>query len=204
MVGNDCLICLKTKIKNIIKNKTQGEQMSFNKRAVYGYAAEKDVAMFFDLKRYFVTRYKKNESGLIRHCGPTLVMRGGEFSAPDMMIYKYGKCMYIEVKHTKTCTWDNYSNIWNLSMNLNQYNKYVKLNNASKIKLGIVWVVDGGIEDRTCLASPSGKFCASVDMLQRLTAKNKHRIFESKDSKITSMIHWNQEDLIEIDKWNLE
>lgn len=174
--------------------------MSFNKNAVYGYAAEKDVAMVFDLKRYFVIRYKKDESGLIRHCGPTFIIKDIEVPAPDMQVYKYGKAMFIEVKHTKTCTWDKYNNLWNLSLNLDQYYKYVKLNNASKIKLGIVWVVDGGIDERSCLASPSGKFCASIDTLQRL----KHRIFESKTAEITSMIHWNQADLYEIDRWNFE
>ena len=174
--------------------------MSFNKQAVYGFAAEKDVAMFFDLKRYFVVRYKKDESGLIRCCGPTFVIKDQEIVAPDMQIYKHGKCMFIEVKHTKTCTWDKYHNIWNLSLNLDQYYKYVKLNDASKIKLGIVWVVDGGIEERTGLASPSGKFCASIDTLNKL----EDRIFKSKDTELTSMIHWNQADLYEINKWNFE
>jgi hypothetical protein len=200
MVENHYHICLKIQINLDINNITQGEQMSFNKKAVYGYAAEKDVAMYFDLKRYFVIQFKKDENGLVRCCGPMFVFKNQKLPAPDMQIYKYGKSMFIEVKHTKTCTWDRLNNIWNLSLNLDQYNKYVKLNDLSKIKLGIVWVVDGGIEERSGLASPSGKFCASIDMLKKLN----HRIFDSKDPNLTSMIHWNQDDLYEIDKWNFE
>ena len=117
-------------------------------------------------------------------------MDGSNYVAPDLLVYNKRNARIVDVKHMATCGY--YKGVWTVPLTYSDFLKFVDMNNKSRIKLCMVWVIDGGVRDG--LISPSGKFCHDVDFL----FEHPHSICEEKD-----LIFWKVADLKDLHSWDM-
>jgi len=137
----------------------------FDKQLVYSLAAEKEFAKVLEAMRFSAIRVKKSPKDKSVG-GAAYEIRGEEYSAPDMIIFKSPVCKFLEVKHMPMCNYYPSHHQWRVEMNYDQYVKYCKFDENSRLKVMIGYCVDGGLNEEHNVPSPSGKFIQALSVLR--------------------------------------
>jgi len=172
------------------------EMFDFSKRLAYGLAAEKDIANIFRLKKYTVIEFQKDINSP-NVGGPKIIVNNESFACPDLLIHSYAVTSFVDVKRSSTCRWYRNDQVWNISMNYKQYLGYCRLNDKLKrqknlksaFRMAIAWCIDGGIDKASGLESPSGKFFADIDTLERISKR------VNKINNKEELVFWNVDNL---------
>jgi hypothetical protein len=132
-----------------------------------GKIGESQIAKWFMCRGFNVLPVYEKEQGDFK--GPVLFMAGGEQSiAPDMMVFKKNKVLWIEAKHKSAFAWHRNTQQWTTGIDLKHYFDYLAISQQIEIPIWLLFLHRNGVAKDTPpgMTSPTGLYGNSIDYLK--------------------------------------
>ncbi|MBU2843553.1 hypothetical protein [Acidithiobacillus thiooxidans] len=161
--------------------------MSFAETLATGKTGESIIARHYLSLGYSVLPiYEKTEN---EFKGPVLFTPNSEpLIAPDMLVFKGNRVLWIEVKYKSAFTWHRISQKWTTGIDLHHYNQYLKVQQSRpEWEVWILFLHRAGLIAKDTpegMTPPTGLFGNSIKFLQ---AHENHRHANHGKS---GMVYW--------------
>ena len=162
--------------------------MSFEKLLQIGKTGESLISTFFKKKGYSILPVYELINQEFK--GPQVFSNSGNFIAPDMIIFKKKKSIWIECKYKTAFSWYRKKQIWTTGIDKKCFLDYCKIAELSPFPVWIFFLQMGGTA-KDSPKSDSGLFAQKTDIL-------KDNIDHESNNWAKGMIYWNKDLLIKI------
>lgn len=122
--------------------------------------------------------------------GPQVFNAKGSLIAPDMLIWRFNKCFWIEAKHKSAFAWNRKYQIWTTGIDLKHWEHYQEVSKISKWPVYILFLHRGG-QAKDSPVSEGGLFGGEIKYLM----KNEHHRCDAEKWGNKGMVYWNKDDL---------
>jgi len=156
--------------------------VSFDEQLKIGQTAEGKIAQWFKSKGFTILPIY--EKVLDTGKGPQLFLPDTALIAPDMLIFKGEKTLWIEAKYKTAFSWHRITQKWVTGIDIKHYGDYIKVNNSTEWPVWIVFLHEGGQAKDSPENSPKGLY---GNELSYLCANENHR---SKNWGNSGMVYW--------------
>lgn len=163
--------------------------MTFYQRLASGQVGESRIAVWFQKKGYSVLPVYEIETNTGK--GPRLFTPTCKVIAPDMLVFKSNKALWIEAKHKTAFSWHRQTGRFVTGIDLRHYTDYLKIKEFSVWETWLLFLHDGG-QAKDSPPSPSGLF---GNKLERLAETENHRSHLWGNS---GMVYWSIHNLIKL------
>jgi hypothetical protein len=160
---------------------------SFRGKLRIGRIAEGRIAAWFMSLGYAVLPVYDKEMNTGK--GPQVFTADGSFVAPDMLVFKSGKVLWVEAKQKTVFTWHRITERWTTGIDLRHYEDYLRLAKRAPWPLWILFLhlsSDTSEREEPC---PTGLFGQE---LAKLAECENHRHTNWGSS---GMVYWAYESL---------
>jgi hypothetical protein len=142
----------------------------FEKSLAFGQTAESLIAVWLRGRGYTVVPvYEKLfDTGK----GPQVFTPTAELVAPDMLVFKGDRALWIEAKHKTAFTWHRLTGRWVTGVDLRHYENYCKVDDTTPWPVWLLFFHRGGQAKDSPADSPAGLF---GNTLAYLRAHENHR-----------------------------
>jgi hypothetical protein len=140
---------------------------NFHRQLQVGKVGESQIAHWFMSRGYAVLPVYEKETGDYK--GPVLYTAGNEQRvAPDMLVFKKDRTLWIEAKHKSAFTWHRITNRWVTGIDSHHFNDYLAIAKLSEIPVWILFLHRVGVAKDTPegKVSPVGLFGGEIEFLK--------------------------------------
>tara|TARA_Y100000310_G_scaffold294855_1_gene325683 strand:- start:743 stop:1267 length:525 start_codon:yes stop_codon:yes gene_type:complete len=165
---------------------------NFEQRLTEGKQGESYISNWFKQRGFNIIPIYEKE--IHEGKGPTLFLSSGpELVAPDLLVFKENKIIWIEAKHKNAFSWYRNKGIWTTGIDQRHFNEYVKVSKLVQWPLWILFLHRGGLAKDT-----PGRFEESPRGLFGQDIKELIQCIDHKSMKWGSsgMVYWDKESLI--------
>lgn len=173
--------------------------MSFKQSLEVGKIGESYIAKWLQKRGFHVLPVYEKE--ISENKGPTLFMASGvQRIAPDMLVFKTDKTLWVEAKRKSSFTWHRNSKCWNTGIDLRHYKDYVKVQDEhAEWDMWLLFLHGDKEQARDTpddMMSPSGLFGQTIKHLRN----NVHH--KSSRWGSSGMVYWDHDKLIKLAEYN--
>jgi hypothetical protein len=161
--------------------------MSFERSLDFGLAGETAIAQW--LKRRGYTILPVYEKILDTGKGPQLYTPNCELIAPDLLVYRGDKVLWIEAKRKAAFSWHRITQRWVTGIDLRHYEDYCRVDDTAPWPVWLLFLQEGKQAKDSPPDSPAGLFGNALDYL-RLHENHRHENWGK-----TGMVYWSLADL---------
>lgn len=161
--------------------------MSFAEMSEFGFAGESAIAEW--LKRHGYTILPVYEKILDTGKGPQLYTPDGDLVAPDLLVFRGERVLWIEAKRKTAFSWHRNTGRWVTGIDLRHYEDYCRVADCAPWPVWLLFLHEGGQAKDSPPGSPGGLF---GNTLEHLRAHENHR-HENWGSG--GMVYWNIDEL---------
>lgn len=161
--------------------------MSFEESLEYGFAGESNIAEWLKSRGYSILPvYEKIfDTGK----GPQLYTPEDDLIAPDLLVYRGERVLWIEAKHKTAFSWHRLTRRWVTGIDLRHYRDYCRVDEVAPWPVWLLFLHEGGQAKDSPPNSPAGLF---GNTLARLREHENHR---HDNWGAGGMVYWNIDDL---------
>lgn len=161
--------------------------MSFAQDLANGVAGETAIARWLRRKGFSILPvYEKiMDTGK----GPQLYTPKGPLIAPDLLVYRGEKVLWIEAKRKSAFTWHRITSRWTTGIDLRHYQDYCRIDDEAPWPVWLLFLHEGGQAKDSPLDSPAGLFGNKLSFLRR---NENHR---SDRWGASGMVYWEKDNL---------
>jgi hypothetical protein len=161
----------------------------FAQALAYGQAGESAIAMWFRNKGYSVLPIY--EKILDDNKGPRLFLPTETRVAPDLLVFKTGRALWIEAKHKTAFSWHRLTERWVTGIDIRHYNDYCVIDDSTPWPVWLLFLHRGGTA-KDSPESPAGLFGNELSVL-RQCENHRHENWGK-----SGMVYWAKDKLIRI------
>jgi len=158
--------------------------MSFSDKLEFGQVAEGAISMWLQSRGHSVLPVY--EKVIDTGKGPQLFTGGEGLVAPDLLVMKGGKVLWIEAKHKTGFTFWRIGQRFETGIDLRHYRDYMDVRRETQFPVWLLFLHRGG-QAKDSPPSPAGLYGNDLDILK---AKESHR--DSRHGK-SGMVYWSRE-----------
>jgi len=166
---------------------------SFNDQLKIGQTAEGKIAQWFKNKGFTILPIY--EKVIDTGKGPQLFLPDTTLIAPDMLIFKGEKTLWIEAKYKTAFSWHRITQKWVTGIDVKHYNDYLKVDDSTVWPVWIVFLHEGGQAKDSPQDSPRGLFGNSLSYL-RINENHRHDNWGK-----SGMVYWAIDNLKLLEAW---
>jgi len=154
---------------------------AFDKKLAFGQIGESKIAKWFNRRGYTVLPVYEKEIDTGK--GPRIFAPKEQIIAPDILVFKANKILWIEAKHKSGFSWHRKTGRWVTGIDLKHYLDYLKVKDYSPAPVWLLFLQDG-LAAKDSPVSPSGLFGQSLDVLRKCE-NHRHAAWG-----ISGMVYW--------------
>lgn len=166
---------------------------NFQRQLEIGKIGESKIADWFKSRGYAILPVYEKEQGEFK--GPVLYTASKEQKvAPDMLVFKKDKTLWIEAKHKSAFTWHRKTNRWVTGIDMHHFKDYLSISEISDIPVWLLFLHQVGVAKDTPegMISPTGLFGGDISALKN-NFNHTHANWGN-----SGMIYWAYESLKKI------
>lgn len=162
--------------------------LTFSDSLSFGRAAESDIATWVRSRGWSVLPVYETlmETGK----GPQLFTPLEGLIAPDMLIFKGDKALWIEAKHKTAFSWHRMTRRWCTGIDLRHYADYCKVADSSPWPVWLLFLHRGGQAKDSPPESPAGLFGNTLEFLRD------HEHHRHSNYGRSGMVYWELDRLV--------
>jgi len=141
---------------------------NFQRKLEIGKIGETQIAKWFQSRGFAVLPVYEKEQGEFK--GPVLYTASkGQKVAPDMLVFKKDKTLWIEAKHKSAFTWHRKTERWTTGIDRHHFNDYLAIADLSDIPVWLLFLHRVGVAKDTPhgMVSPTGLYGGEIFYLTK-------------------------------------
>lgn len=138
---------------------------SFEKKLQSGRVGESRIARWLIKKGYSILPVYEIEIQTGK--GPRLFTAKKNIIAPDMIVFRSDRTLWIEAKHKSAFSWHRISSRWVTGIDLRHYLDYCEIEDQSNFRVWLMFLHEGGQAKDSPANSPSGLFGRGLAFLRK-------------------------------------
>ena len=168
----------------------------FDESLAAGKVGESEIAGWLKSKGFNVLPVYDIEKH--QYSGPAVYTAdGGSLIAPDMLVFKQSKIVWVEAKHKTAFSWHRITSRWVTGIDLHHYSQYQEVAKLVDWPIWLMFLHKGGQAKDSAPNSPAGLFAGPID---RLVVDENHR---HQNHGKSGMVYWAIDKLNKLENYPL-